>query len=571
MGGAATTRSVAGGTYAGGRNAQRGGTHSSGRQSTPRSTAGRDMPTVRTGAASATSAIDCAEQGVPIVIAGTLTNSSSHSGRVYVKLRFPDGSTSMAGASYLVRAGTTQPFEFRTGVTNTGPYVVESVLDVTGTAVPSQVDPVATAPITLMGTNVAGVHLTLTDPMVAAPGAPSIGIASATSDGVVVLIGRVTDAHRIDQAEFYRVYYTGDLAGGEPGPMHHDGVLTYPLTTTAAYLSGFTNGQEYAFAASAVAAGVEGPVSVTKTVTVGTASSGNRVSGTIALAGIPLTPSSKLLNVLYSPTAGTYASASGASTGSFALSGVATGTYRHMAFVNLNGDGIFSNTEPHVSYDTAGLLTVNANVNDANLTLPPTAVVASVTTSYLSNAGSYDLDFEVSPNTAMPTRVTLCAGPHVTTPADLGIRADGVLSYGTSVSLPSGVVPSVGDSYKFNVQFDDGSISIFEARIGAVWSGSIALESPAGDVASNTPTFVWSTTGALPTTYAQIIWVHSETEAIWELDQIDPSTRSIAYNSNRIAALPWLQSNTIYNWSIRIRDNQGNTIDADSVSFTPVQ
>ena len=241
-----------------------------------------------------------------------------------------------------------------------------------------------------------------------------------------------------------------------------------------------------------------------------------------------------------------------------------------MAFLDLDGDGLFTMVEPHQGYDSATLMAVHADASGANYSLLPTSAVARVSTSYSPGASSYGLSLNVTPNLSLPARVILCSGPNVPTPSEIGIQADGDLRFGGWVSLPPGAVPVDGDAYRFKVILSDGTVQIYDAKIAGILAAGITLVSPQGNVQSTTPTFTWTTTGTLPEVYAQDLYVYSSNTSQWELSQLDPSVRSVKYNSEGSASPSALALNTGYFWHVRIQDSQGNTIESDDAAFTPV-
>ncbi len=516
-------------------------------------------------------AVACPGQGLPLHVTGTITNTTGIEGRAYITLRYPNSPSVVAGTSLLLAASDSRDFDLRYVNSMLGLYTLAAVLDTTGTGVPSRAEPAANIDISLNGVDSTSNVLDLEAPTFVTPPVPSFKVAIPAADSVLVGLEHVTDVSGVDLADRYRAYYTSDIAGGPPSPAHHDGVVQIPLDAMAVAMPGLTVGVDYAFALTALAGNLESAPSSPRAVTISAPSSGFTVSGAASLSGLALTASSKVATILYTPSGSIFATLSAATSNTtFSIAGVTAGEYRQIGFVDLNGDGVFSSTEPHVNFDTSPLISVNSNLTDVNYSLASGRALAQVDTSYQTEYGNYGLSVNVAPNTELPVGVVLCSGPNIVTPTDVGLVADGDLRFSTWYPLPNGIVPAIGDSYSLLVSYADGTEESLSASVSDVLTANISLNSPTGATSTLTPDFSWSVNGSLPSVYTQELWVSPENNSsIWDDSNIDASQRSILYNADGSASAPTLSQGVNYSWSLRIRDSSGNTIESNSVQFTP--
>src|ERR1700690_3323802 len=204
-------------------------------------------------------------------------------------------------------------------------------------------------------------------------------------------------------------------------------------------------------------------------------------------------PQSDVITILYTPSDSIFATLSPATANTaYSIAGVTAGEYRQIGFVDLNGDGIFSTTEPHVNFDTSPLISVSSNLSDVNYSVASDRVIARVNTSYQSEYGNYGLSVDVAPNTELPVGIVWCSGPNIVTPIDIGLEADGDLHFSTWYSLPNGVVPAVGASFSLLVSYADGTQESLQASVSAVLTADISLNAPIGAISTITPDFSWS-------------------------------------------------------------------------------
>lgn len=566
--------STAGAISTGGNSSIAGAVSTGGQASAGTAATGGANATAATGGAAATggtTAIACTPQGNAIDISGTINNTSAVPGRAYIALGYPDSPSAIAGTSLLLGAGETRNFVLHDGTNLSGSFLLSAHLDTTGTGVPSVVEPGASTTIQLNNTDLTSVALTLQVSAPSAPPAPSFNVIIPTANAAVVAFKHVTNPLHVDLADKYRLYYTKDLAGGPAGPAHFDGAVTIPLDATATIISNLISGTTYSMALTAVAGTLEGPASPAQTVTIGVSNTGYTVSGVASLAGLPLTASSRLVSVLYSPSGGIFASITPATASTaYSIAGVTADTYGQLAFLDLDGDGNMSQVEPHLNMQSPSMISVTSSVTDANYAVPSGRVTATVNTGYEPQGPRYEVGMRVTPNTSLPVNVTLCSGPNVATPSDLGIETDSDLTYNTFVALPTGVTPAVNDTYGFKVSFADGSEEYVQAQVTAVLTADVQMLGPVGTVHTTAPVFTWSVSEALPATYRQELQVYSNTGNIWDYRQFGSTIRSVTYNEDGNAQLATLVNGTAYEWNLRISDELGNVIQVGSVQFTPM-
>ena len=225
-----------------------------------------------------------------------------------------------------------------------------------------------------------------------------------------------------------------------------------------------------------------------------------------------------------------------------------------------------------------------------DITLPAGNSAATAQTMYTQTTSpggtstGYQINLDVEEGNKLPVAVTLTSGPNVINPVDMSSNCQ----YCGSAEfqyyfLPSGVTPSVGDTYKFTVAYSDGTTETGTAVNAAVTAfGSTGLIagpsdlatglSPAGTGASATPNFTWTyPTGASNYTF-QFYLNDSSYNQLWAIpannSKLDGFTSSQITMPNGIQ---WptdpiesgnnqsgtLSSGTYY-WTLQTNDDNGN-------------
>lgn len=254
-------------------------------------------------------------------------------------------------------------------------------------------------------------------------------------------------------------------------------------------------------------------------------------------------------------------------TGNYTIPGVTPGVYRLLAFLDARGDGILSTGEPHVSLETAPVIAVGtSNVTDQNVVLPRGRVSAHDTTHTM--ATSRALAFSVQPNRDMPVRVTICSGPNITLPYDLGVDEIEETRFIGYVPLPLSQSVLIGDAYQFVAEYADGSTEPLSVHVTNVIIQLATAVAPKGEISEGRPEFSWTLSADLRPNSVQSVQVFGAASRIWEYENLASTVRSVEYDADGRAQLEVLEPGQSYDWQIRIRDSHGNTSSANNVSFS---
>ena len=127
-----------------------------------------------------------------------------------------------------------------------------------------------------------------------------------------------------------------------------------------------------------------------------------------------------------------------------------------------------------------------------------------------------------------------------------------------------------GDSYQFEVTFDDGKTCNYYGSVTAVLSGVPTPTNPVGaDAGSSAPTFVWTGPNPAPAWFSNSLAVRqngANNGDVWHFRM--PGSRTQAnYNEDLSASLATLVSGQSYSWEISVYDLDGNRA-SHSATFT---
>jgi hypothetical protein len=135
-----------------------------------------------------------------------------------------------------------------------------------------------------------------------------------------------------------------------------------------------------------------------------------------------------------------------------------------------------------------------------NATLPRADSTASVTTQYSQSpngsggtSNNYSLNLEVQKGNKMPVDATLASGLNLINPVDMESECAGCSSFDYNASIGPNV-PKVGDTYTFDVTYNDGTTGTVSGQVTGVLTSSAlpTLISPTGSDISYTPNFDWT-------------------------------------------------------------------------------
>ncbi|NOU00147.1 MAG: hypothetical protein HOO95_01025 [Gallionella sp.] len=483
-------------------------------------------------------------------VSGTVINNSGKTGRIYI-LAYdnnctncsPSASTSIASAgAYMIR-----------GLRGSN-YRVEAQVDARGTGVRNATNPVGSA---FSGAGGSGVNITI-NPLTLAPAATApTGLGVSPSNGAAfVRWNPVKNAGGLESVAAYKIYWGTDANATSGAP-----VIQMSGDNSFYAHSGLSNGAVLYYkvsscVSSTCAAGTESPASaVIGPVTLTAPTVGNTVSGTVTVApGITAAP---MIVGLYGNT-GIYftriASASNAQ--AYTITGVPNGSYYNFAFVDRDGNGTVSAGDLSNTNGDAPVITVNANVTNANLTLNSANATARIGTDHES--ANYSLIMHVGSQAKLAVTATVISGANIPVPFDIGVDP---LNDGTWVWINS-VRPTVGDSYKIRVTYSDGTHDDMTSSVTGV-SDSFAQNLVEQTTAPGTPAIpllTWAAPLVTPSTpYTYDVYLQGNNNGVnWRIDTVLPSSAtSVLYNVDGRASAANLTTGA-YTWEVTVRDSNHN-------------
>jgi hypothetical protein len=493
-------------------------------------------------------------------ISCTVSYAGNATGLVYVLL-FNTGNTCGGGCSSnggtLVRLSSGAGGYTIRGLQN-GTYTVSAFMDTLGTGQPNvSADPSgSSATINITSSNVTtGANITLANPTVTTPAAPSIGVVQPGNDSAFVLYNATTDNNGNEIATSYLISWGTDTNASNGGTRAFS---AQGNNATIAYVPDLTNGSALYFKLLATdSAGSSAYSAITGPVTIGAPTGNNTVSGTVTFSGTATGPMVVVLHPphgnggIYFTIVGSQASppTSGAS---YSVTGVPSGDYQVAVIIDNNNTGVASAGD--FTYGLNGgapTFAVNGATTE-DVTLTSANATALVLTNYFTGAGGsgYGITPEAISGTKQIANITLMSGPNMAVPFDMGYDSNN----GNNVQLANGSVsPIVGQSYGFLVTFTDGSTQILTGSVGAVMGPDNVAQSLAASSASGaaTPTFSWLAPATLPA-----------------LTPFDYSVQNLGSNSIHVLSSvtsldlatygKTLQPGT-YDWQVEVEDADGNT------------
>jgi hypothetical protein len=350
----------------------------------------------------------------------------------------------------------------------------------------------------------------------------------------------------------------------------------YLLTTS------LTNGTAYRFAMSAVNANGESATTVSAPVTINDTSGSNTVSGSVSFTGI--TPTGPLYVGFFSdnpPGVFFKRIASPATPQGFSVAGVPSGTYSFFAVLDQNANGIietgdFTNFGGPNGEPPSLVVSGNSAGNNTALNQGSVSATGSVITHHtlFSGAHTYYINVSLAMGTKQPTSMILFSGKNVAIPFDMAADRNNNFNpfYNNSVA------PAVGDVYLFRVRFSDGTFEVIPATVTAVLSSfaqSLTMVTT-GAGSKTVPQLTWtapvSPPPPSPYTYAVGVF-NSSGPGFWYYSGsgsgIPSSQTNVVYNFDGNASPNGpLTTGTIYNWSVEVRDSNGNSAQ-NQTTYTP--
>jgi hypothetical protein len=254
----------------------------------------------------------------------------------------------------------------------------------------------------------------------------------------------------------------------------------------------------------------------------------------------------------------------------YSVSGVPAGTYSNFAILDNNNNG---------EIDTGDISNVNGNSNPpsitvsgstvGNITLSGVAATPMVSTNHQQFNGSgdsYSLNLGINWGVKRPVSLVLFSGPNAPEPFDMSVDENGNIQ---TPNFLNGAVPTVGDTYQFQVKFSDGTMQTISESVTAVLNSfpqSLTMITTVPH-SRTVPLLSWAAPASPPASYtysvclnnqngAQLNWCYSGGH---NSNGIPSSQTSVQYDVDGSASSSSLTSGTTYDWNVQVQDANGNT------------
>jgi hypothetical protein len=483
-------------------------------------------------------------------ISGTISYSGSHTGRIYVGLKYQNGGATGHGTSL----SSPSAFTIR-GVTPGTYYKLSAEMDINKDETLNADNPSGEMlTITVTSGNLTNQNITLTDPAPVTPVTPT-GLRVNPSDGAAMICWDVMRTNYKIIAESYKIYWGTDTDATTGTP------LTAPARSSG-YFQSIANGVYYYKISALVGTTESAPSAVVGPITIGPGVGLNTISGTVT---IPVTPTGPLYVGVYEGNKIYYFTRidSPVASQAYSLSGVPNGIYRAFAVLNqINYEG----TPLDPSVDTIGALPILINNNNPteNMTLSASNAISHVATEHWINGSSsgYILNFNVGGMIKLPVQVSLTSGQNIPAPMDMQKANNSRGGFSCSINI-GGVRPALTDAYRLDVTYTDGTMEQLTAPVTAVLDSFVQNLLVTNNDA---PTFSWSAPASPPAFYSYYIAVYDNTTGnlIWYYPTNTPfgmpSTQTaVLYNVDGTASQASLTIGTKYQVFVIVRDANLNT------------
>jgi hypothetical protein len=525
-------------------------------------------------------------------VSGTVAYAGSQTGQTYLVLN----PTSCGGGGTVGTSISTKGAYTIRGVPP-GSYTLQSYLDNLGKGIPNASNPSGSSSVTVAAANLTGANVTLVDPApVTLTSAPVIqGIAGFNSSAIAQYTP-MTNGSGVETPTSYTLQWSSTLS-----PFTVAGSETFPAngTKTNAWLVSGLTGASYYFRATATSAGTAAGTyysSIYGPVTIGATSGPYTVSGAISF---PVAATGPLFVGFLSQTTGAFYAeyfAAPVSAQAYSIQ-MPADTYQFFGILDQNHDGVIDVGDLQNASDNgnSASVTISGNTSNENLTLPSASAIGNVTTqnfNSVSQGGSsqgFDLSFQVQGLTKLPVAVTLTSGPNLINPIDIAVCGGLGSSCGQGFDIYFSIgsaVPSVGDTYTFNVTYGDGT----NANVTAVVSGVVTAfatnpEPQTGNGTSITPTFTWNYPANAANYSYSFSLCCSNGSDIWDIPGNNSNANGFSSSQIPLAQIPWstttdptgasnapsvpsLTHGTVYSWQIQVSDSNGNSA-ATQVNYQP--
>ncbi len=256
----------------------------------------------------------------------------------------------------------------------------------------------------------------------------------------------------------------------------------------------------------------------------------------------------------------------------YSITGVPSGNYQFFAIIDQNNNGLIEASDiTNVNNNQGGPppLTVSGNVTNNNIVLTSAVSTISVTTNHNQTNGTndnYNINFNLTWGTKRPVAMTLISGPNMAVPWDLPVDSNN----GFGTGLQNGAVPTVGDTYQFQVTFSDSTTQTIPASVTAVLSSfaqrMVMQTTTPGSV--TIPLLTWVTPATTPSPYTYQVGLYAtsgSTSVNWNdsggnnSNGLPSGTTSVLFNADGSANVSSLPTSTNYNWFVQVQDSNGNS------------
>ena len=505
-------------------------------------------------------------------ISGTITYGGAETGRIYIKAQVPGcadcsptaGTSISAAGAYTIR-----------GVNN-GTYDIISHRDNLGIGTQNALNPSGSLTnVVVNNAALAAQDMTLTDPGVITP-MPVDGMTfdGASADSFIFLSWEAPfNGSGVEIAEKYTVYWDTTASVSSSTFTGSEDVPAGQGPSEVEFLHfGLTNGVPYYYVVTAVADGTESADSsvfgpLTPAVGGGTRS----VSGAVTFPGSP----SGSLYIGLSGNAGFsfLEIPSPTSPQSFTVSGVNAGFYDEVfAIIDVDGNGKLDLGDYDQEVNTGVDLT-SGDAPGVDITLTGAASFPVVETGNDLTNGNYLLNLSVNGGAKRPVAVAITSGENIPIPSDVALNpwADFQLWNGIG-----NTTPLTSDAYTFNITYSDSTTETPTVNVSAVL-GAVEAATPTFPLpvdngnAITTPTFTWTAPALPPASYTYSLSIRESGGAgvdIWRTAyDLSSTTLSIPFNDDGTASGP-LVSSTTYEWTLEVRDSNGNFV-SQTTTWTP--
>jgi uncharacterized repeat protein (TIGR02543 family) len=507
-------------------------------------------------------------------ISGTITNSSTGSGRIYLIVSGQNGGDNSFGTS-LTTSDPGYPAYTIKGLPP-GTYSIHGFIDTRGNGSPYSGSPIGGRPndetFTVGETNLTGINVYFMDQSAQAPVQPGGVMATPGNNSALLFWDTPRNQYDLEIADSYNVYW-GTNADVGPGKTTGGSMVTVPSIGDGGHylVPSLANGTYY-IGVEAVLKGTKSAITRSAAVVVGAAApvGSKTVSGTIFVKdknGAAVTTAKPMFVGLSAgdyPIYMTYLPAGAAvSSRAFSIPGVAPGTYELFAFVDQNGDNRKGAGDwPSLDFDnTSPWIDVQGDVANISINVVKQNAQAQLTTRYgYSNYNNswlqgYSLEFEFAEAEKRPAKIDLAGGSNM--PAvSLTINQWG--EFQVSYPLP-GITPQIGDAYSGTVTFSDGTTESVNLKVTGIVTAPPVPTFPLQQTGPNStrPTFSWAQPTLPFGAYRYRFALSPPDNGDWLMNKwLSADTLSLPLD----AAVPTLATGgNGYNWQVALVDSLGNS------------